>query len=1076
MKMIFRVMLAGACLAAAASGSARANSYASSLTNNAGEISFRLNNAADSVKVTGNNGALTIDLGPLPRGLTVTNLAAQGLTAGTFKVTVVKLGSGAPALIGSSLPFNSPRGVAVNNNPASPNFGRVYVANSAAGGTGANARGDGLYAYSADLFDVLGQNGVARTGGITNFTKGGGSSPYRLKVGRDDGNLYVADWSDGSGNLYLVDPDLTDSPNTSYVLKQLTGTIASPAVLPVGPDNTHGSVAAVEVIGKLADGTLQVFTIDEDYQGDPTASGAYELNSLWRYDVGAGPLPFQDPPAAKLGTPIINFVSQTMDLSYLPSMGYFYISQMRSAGNERGVFVVDSEGTLLWDSRAESLASGLAVDALLAVQGVAVSQDGRFLATMGNNNVVTIVPMTNGLPNLPNRFQYTGFATTTSGRGIAFDAADNLYVVSSGLGILQSLSLGFTGTNVTSSDGTFTLTVPDTQVNATLLDPDGTIVDTLVESDPGVIASFRIARSNTGFSEPLPVNFSLTGTATRGTASTGDYSVRTNGVVVTNSTTVTIPAGSENLVLEIVANDDNVSELTETIIFGLTGGGGYDTAAPRGGTIRITDNDAPMIEISAVTFNTMYEGNPNDLVRYTVQRRGDTNVGSFDVNFNYGGTATKDVDYTSVATVTIDPGVITTTVSINPLDDSIVEIPETIVLSIAPAGAGNAYLVGTNLVLTAGATSTIVDDDQPAETVLFSDDFNLDTSENWDLRFGSTNSETFDYTAIFSYNYGDLGIPPAPNSGGDTAGLYLTVNKSGLINAAGLNAYPKNAPVFTGNFALRFDMYILQNGSAGTTEGAIFGINHSGNNTNWFRNSETGGIRGVPTGWTYDGLWEYVVADASALGYGDFVLFSSPTTGGTALTGPTPLATRLASTLTQTFHRPPWSAGGGAGSPGNSITTTTPSWAEVEVSQIGNLVTVKINNTVISSITNKTAFTSGNIMLGYNDAYDSTGSGGGGVVIYDNVRVIRLADGINITSFTNAGVSGTTGLATLDFTGFANEPASAFKLTTSTNVAGPYKDDTNNATAYSVTTPGVSYRVTTPTTTTNNAFFQIRKL
>ena len=77
------------------------------------------------------------------------------------------------------------------------------------------------------------------------------------------------------------------------------------------------------------------------------------------------------------------------------------------------------------------------------------------------------------------------------------------------------------------------------------------------------------------------------------------------------------------------------------------------------------------------------------------------------------------------------------------------------------------------------------------------------------------------------------------NNGG-THGLYLTVNKGDdIAAAAALNLYLKN-PTFSANYALRFDMFLVQN-SAGTqqskNEQAIFGINHSGTLTNWVRNS-----------------------------------------------------------------------------------------------------------------------------------------------------------------------------------------------------------------------------------------------
>src|ERR1035441_8127272 len=64
---------------------ATATPYATCLTNNAGMISFRLNQAADDVQVVTNG--VPIDLGARPVGVTVTNL---GIPAGTSYQIVVR--------------------------------------------------------------------------------------------------------------------------------------------------------------------------------------------------------------------------------------------------------------------------------------------------------------------------------------------------------------------------------------------------------------------------------------------------------------------------------------------------------------------------------------------------------------------------------------------------------------------------------------------------------------------------------------------------------------------------------------------------------------------------------------------------------------------------------------------------------------------------------------------------------------------------------------------------------------------------------------------------------------------------
>lgn len=606
--------------------------------------------------------------------------------------------------------------------------------------------------------------------------------------------------------------------------------------------------------------------------------------------------------------------------------------------------------------------------------------------------------------------------------------------------------------------------IPGAQVTAVLQDPNVAIIDTISEADTAIVASFKISRPGDDVAADLNINFTLGGTATRGDATTGDYFLRTNGVAIPAATTVTIPAGSDNVVVEIVANNDDVAELSETVVFALASGAGYVPVAPTGGTVTITDNEQSAVDISALVFNQMFEGNTNDFIRVRLQRRGDINAAAFDVNLAYAGTASSGEDFIPVSTVTFNPGDVTTTFDIYPLNDATTEERETVVISVA-TGAG--YSVGTNNVLTAGATAVIVDDDVPEGTVLYSNDFQTPPAEgDWTVLFGSLFPESLDYSVNFEFDYGQEGIavPPAPHSDGTTTGLLVSVNKlDANAEAAGVNVY-LNGKDFTGNYALRFDMYLMQNLTAGTTEHATFGINHSGTQTNWFINSAPG----MPDGWTFDGVWAAVIADASNLG--DYLLFTAPRAG--AIVGPTTVAQRAASTLTQVFHQPPWTAGGGAGSPGNLPTTTTPSWAQVELRQVDGVVTLSINNTNILSYTNSTSSTHGTIMLGYDDSYNSIGSGGGGFIIYDNVRVVSLgsgpADEVRILTGT---LSRTGNTIQFDFTAGAGEPTTAFKLYSATSVTGPYSED-NTATITAL--GGSNYRATATATDTMR-FYQIRR-
>jgi len=207
----------GLAATALAAGVASATPYATSLTNNGtGTISFRLNQTTgtnDLVQVISGGGTVTNSLqlpsgdpaNILQRGLIVTNL---GVAPGAFQVRIKHTGSGVISTNSPSFPFNSPRGISVNNRPASPYFGRVYVANSAAG-----TKGKGMFAFSSDLSDILGQGATAMTGGYT-FGANDLGAPYHTSVAPDD-SVLVSDASDTSGNLISMPPDLS---SFSYVL------------------------------------------------------------------------------------------------------------------------------------------------------------------------------------------------------------------------------------------------------------------------------------------------------------------------------------------------------------------------------------------------------------------------------------------------------------------------------------------------------------------------------------------------------------------------------------------------------------------------------------------------------------------------------------------------------------------------------------------------------------------------------------------------------------------------------------------------------------------------------------------
>jgi hypothetical protein len=1020
--LLTRPFLRGLVLGLAAIGLssnlATATPYASCLTNDGTTIWFRLNEAADDVRLVYNSDTVTNDLGAKPAGL---NSVAVTLT-GTYKLLVTKAGS--PGIyqignvgIGTNVPVNSPRGIAVVGQASDPNFGRVYIANSA-GGT----KPDGISALYSDLStNWLGHVPTNYSGDppippTYPFVAAGSSSPFHIKY--FDGKLYICDWSDYFGNLTRTDPE---AYQYEFVLKELSNTNAG--VIPVGTANNHGSVQSCAIQGSTGGNNMVVWSIDEDYQTDPTSVALYQMNSLWRYDVGSGPLPYTGTPKVWLG-PSVAFTSQGYNTVSIGPTGFIYYNMRReNAGGPPGtgtwspsLFIIDPNayidptnfvavydptntpgttntydgikiytlmtnywphttyGGFVWESQSASIdAGGPATDLLIGMAANTISPDGNWLAGISYYNTIFMVPLTNGIPDLT-RMRSLALGGSAAGRDIVWDPANNFYLVSSGLGQMRYYSLGLTATAITTSDGTFNLVVPAATVAVTATTPNAYEQGQV----PGV---FTVTRTGgTGF--PLPVQFTMTGTATRG-AATG-YLLKTNNVTVPGNTII-FPPGSSSLTVSVVPNDDAVPELTQTAIFGVAAAATYnvDPAGPNA-TVYIVDNDTPELRIVSAS-TRIYEVSDYDFARVHIQRWGDTNVDlSIDpASWVCTGTAVSNQDYyvtVSNTAVQLPPGTVDLTVSlIGPIDNNLLDGTRPVTVTM---NAGTGYTVVSNT-----ASINIIDDEVPPEAVLWSDDFHTDTSTNYAVFCASTNGDCSDYNLSWAYDYSGIAIPLAPLSkqSGDTHGVWMTVNKGGGT-AAGLNLYPTNQ-TFSGNYALRFDMFLTVNNSSGTTEYALFGINHSATKTNWFRNSApVGGLAGVPAGWQYDGLFYDVEEDAAALG--DYVLYTSPATG--TMNEPTSLVADWAYNYPQTLKAPPFAY---TGAPANVYGGTTPTWVQVEVSQVNDLVTLKINKTTFLTYQNTTSYKSGHIMLGYCDGYDSLGTAGASV-IYANARVVAMPPSI----------------------------------------------------------------------------------
>ncbi|MGD0260498.1 MAG: hypothetical protein ABSD29_11820 [Verrucomicrobiota bacterium] len=1027
-----RPTLCGLALALAAlalsSQIAQAHPYASGITNTGGNIYFILNESADSVGVYFPDNNSTNWLGA--------NLAAGvqhfPIGAGTnhYQIWVTKAGAGHLVQLSSdtgginpTLAAQSPRGVAVNNNPNDHNFGRIYIADAFTGNRG-------LFVRNADLSDAMGYGTTAKAGSIPFVASG--YSPYRLYVGVDD-TVYIGNTSTlaSGGFLAYINPDLTAG-----------GLVLAGAYNSYSAGQTHSDIMGTPVAtGSTNTGNLVISAIDVYYTTNDTTY--HEPLAIETWNIGSGPFPSSVSPNLPMGPGPYSGAFIVSDSWATPNNLYWmlYRTSYTPSGAPYGLYVYTNNPVgLAWDSFDNSITHG--VDLFAQSVGVAVSPDGQLLATVLENGSTLFCYLTNGIPNEATLFTNgpaSNLSSTQHG-STCFDSAYNLYNTSSYSSLLRVYSLGLNTTCITANDatttnGTFQIIIPGSSVGVTA---SPTMIS---QSHAPTSGTFTITRTGSpaNLSQKLVVNFTLGGTATNGT-----YTVSPAGIMDVTGTngTVTFGPSVTTTNITITAVNDNLPRPTTSVALTL-GSGNYNPILPGIATILIQNTGPQLVFVSGVAVPTMYRAYSNDYASFTITRWGDTNasaypVSSFTTSGN-GGTAVAGTDYTAPPTVTVHPGDLTETVSISPLNNGQLPVHtsslytyvgnKTAIIGLSSAG-GYTAAPGT-------ATMTILDCAYPpAGSVLFSDALTStavgsdpgSSGEDYVFTDGvtawyatevdSADNTPADVTINFGYDFvndpsgydsGDNYIPAAPS--GATTALRLTCNKvHNTSDGIAVNLYPTNF-TFSGNYAVRFQMYVVQGSAltpapAETGEGPLFGINHSGTLTNWWSDLTT---TGGP--WSMDGVFYWFTAWAGH--YGSPIYDMCEFTGVTNCICPAntgaqfPEAWTYASFVnsfkSNVFTSLNTSSNLVGGVPANAsplvVQNYSGNWADVQIVNSNNVVTMDINKTVVFSYVNTNSlFQQGTLMLGYEEPNGET-AGAEAAVYFSNLQVVSLANPVlTITS------------------------------------------------------------------------------
>jgi gliding motility-associated-like protein len=204
----------------------------------------------------------------------------------------------------------------------------------------------------------------------------------------------------------------------------------------------------------------------------------------------------------------------------------------------------------------------------------------------------------------------------------------------------------------------------------------------------GTNGQYRIAlQPGVTSSEDVVITFTLAGTADDLT----DYTLL--GLSAGN---IVIPAGANEVFIDVDAGNDGVIEGPESVILNLdvAGSASYPfTIDPSSGgaTVNIVDANAasttPLQVLSTPDVDVSEQANNG---RFTVKLAGiATSAQPVTVGYTVSGTATTGVDYQGFGTITIPPNTNAIQVDLNVLDDQIIEPTETMIFTILSGSSVN---------------------------------------------------------------------------------------------------------------------------------------------------------------------------------------------------------------------------------------------------------------------------------------------------------------------------------------------------------------------------------------------------
>lgn len=313
-----------------------------------------------------------------------------------------------------TLKFYNAFGVAVDNNPESPYFGRIYVASSKKGTSAGRETDQGIYIMDPLFNDITNQSNKAYDGGITWSAS---NSPFRLAIAPDS-RVFMCDFSDANSGIYIMDPANPDKPFISLfegLTRDANGLASNTDGKPV-----HGSSASCYVTGTGED--MKLYTFDEDYKVDNKAG------NILQYNIGTA-THWTEEPSIAFSNAATGGYQANMNSTILPDgRGGWWISQYR-ATDEANI-----PSLIHYDGAKVDFVSGKVDPTIIENSkngGMAISLDGTRIA-MGCSNEIKILEVSyneDGVPSIK-RLHSIKPGVGANSNSLAFDWGGNVYLIS----------------------------------------------------------------------------------------------------------------------------------------------------------------------------------------------------------------------------------------------------------------------------------------------------------------------------------------------------------------------------------------------------------------------------------------------------------------------------------------------------------------------------------------------------------------------------------------------------------------------------------------------------------------------